>query len=299
MRGTQARTAALVSIGVNLVLAALTALFAIRVGSIAMLAQAAHTASDVLTSVVVLVGFRVAAAPADREHPWGHGRAESIATITIAMLLAVVGLEFVREGASSLINPGHVIGSWVVAGFMIGVALAKEGLARYALTVGRRIESKTVEADAWHHRADALAATMAAAAVGGAALGITWLDGLLALGIAGIILHTAYKLGREAASSLLGREPDPTLVQRIMALAMAVDGVEEAHRISVHEYGNLRIVSLHVLVDPRLGLGDAHRIAELVEYAIDGHLASETTVHIEPNLPTQSLEADRRYHPDH
>jgi len=299
MRDRQARLVAWVSIAANLVLAALTVAFAVRLGSVAMLAQAAHTASDVLTSFVVLVGFRVAQAPADREHPWGHGRAESIATLTIAMLLALAGVEFIREGISSIASPADVAGSWGVAIFMFAVAAAKEGLARYAMVVGRRINSTTVQADAWHHRADALSATMAGTAVAGAVLGALWLDGLFALGIAGIILHTAYRLGRDAASILLGQRPSSDLVGQITRLALAVEGVRETHRVSVHDYGQQRIVTLHVLVDPMLGVDETHRIAESVEVAVNNSLATETTVHVEPDVPAQSLTADRRYQPDH
>ena len=289
LRTGLAYRAAYVSIAVNLVLASLTFWFALRIGSVAMLAQASHTAADILTSVVVLVGFRVASAPADPEHPQGHGRAESVATVVIAMLLAAIGLEFVGEGLAKLRAPGEVAGSWPIAGFMFAVAAGKEVVFRYTVGIGRRIKSDTVIADAWHHRADALAALMAAGAVVGAIYGAPALDGWFALGIAGIILFTAYRLGREAASLLVGRCPGAGVLATIAARARGVPGVHEVHRVVVHDYGPRRVVSLHALVDPSLCVCEGHRIAERVEVAINDGLAAETTVHVEPNLPDQQL----------
>jgi cation diffusion facilitator family transporter len=294
VRQAAARRAAWVSVGVNIALATGTALLAWRIGSVAMLAQATHTGSDVLTSIVVLVGFQIASAPADREHPYGHGRAEGLAAVVIAMLLTLAGLELAREAGGRLLRPQPVGGGWLAAGFMALVAAAKEGLARYALGIGRRIESAAVIGDAWHHRADAMAALLAGVAVAGAGLGLLWLDGMLGLGIAGIILHTAYRLGRDAASSLLGRTPPAEMVRQIEDLARSVDGVREIHRVSVHEYGTQRVVSMHVLVDPGLRVGPAHLIAEQVEGEISRELATETTVHVEPDLPGQSLSPARR-----
>lgn len=299
MRQAGARREATVSIIVNLALAGLTLLFALRLSSLALMAQAAHTASDVLSSIVVFVGSRVAGLPADREHPHGHGRAEGIATIVIAVLLGLVGLEFVRGGVVQLLRPEPVKSSWLVAGFMVGAAVVKEGLARYALAIGRRIGSPAVEADGHHHRADALAALMAGVAIAGVELGVMWFDGLLALGIAGIILKTAYSLGHEAASVLLGRCATPELLRQTEALAMAFDGVHEVHRIDVHQYGDERVITLHALVNPRIGVTEGHQIAEGIEAAINAHLAATTTVHIEPNLAAQSLRATSRNQPDH
>jgi len=299
MRQAGARREAMVSIIVNLGLAGLTLLFALRLSSLALMAQAAHTASDVLSSIVVFVGSRVAGLPADREHPYGHGRAEGIATLVIAVLLGLVGLEFVRGGVVRLLQPEMVKGSWLVAGFMVGAAAVKEGLARYALAVGGRIGSPAVEADGHHHRADALAALMAGAAIAGVELGVIWLDGLLALAIAGVILKTAYSLGHEAASTLLGRRATPELLGKIEALAMALDGVHEIHRIEVHQYGDERVITMHALVNPGIGVTEGHQVAEGIEAAINAALGAATTVHIEPNLTAQSLRATSRNQPDH
>jgi cation diffusion facilitator family transporter len=299
LRHNAARLEAIISIVVNLSLAGLTLFFALRLSSLALMAQAAHTASDVLSSVVVLVGSWVAVRPADQEHPYGHGRAESIATLAIAMLLALVGLEFIRGGISRLMQPEPVEGSWLVAGFMVGAALVKEALARYAIAVGTRINSSAVKADGHHHRADALAALLAGAAIIGVEVGWLWLDGLLGIAIALIILKTAYSLGSEAGSVLLGRRPKAETIRRIEQVAMSVAGVEEVHRVSVHEYGQQRVVSLHVLVDPDMPVTAAHQIAETIEVALNRDLAAETTVHMEPNHPGQSLRADKRNDPDH
>jgi cation diffusion facilitator family transporter len=150
----------------------------IRAGSVAMVADAWHTLSDTLTSIVVIFGFWIAGKPQDREHPFGHGRAEVIGAVVIGTLLAVVGFNFLVKSYHQLRNPQHVNFSlFSIVVFAISIVL-KEALAQFSLWAGKKVKSQSLIADGWHHRSDAIASALI---VIGALFGKTfwWIDGVL------------------------------------------------------------------------------------------------------------------------
>jgi cation diffusion facilitator family transporter len=197
------------SIWLNALLFALKFWAGLTTGSVAMVADAWHTLADSLTSVIVIVGFWLGARPADAEHPFGHGRAEVIAAIVIGTLLAVLGVGFGQEAIQRLLHHESATFSWMALGIFGISALAKEALARWSVAVGRRIDAPSLVADAWHHRSDAIASGLiVAAALLGARL--WWVDGLLGLVVAAIILHAAWDIIQDAAGRLMGTAPQPT-----------------------------------------------------------------------------------------
>ncbi|MGI5840347.1 MAG: cation diffusion facilitator family transporter [bacterium] len=272
-----------VSIVSNTLLAALKIVLGLWLNSISLLADAAHTASDVITSVVVLVGFRAARLPADEEHPYGHGRVETITTLIIAILLAFVGFEFAKGSVQRLITGAAVRGSFAVAGIMAAGGLFKEWLARFSVALGRKIASPVLIADAWHHRSDAIASVMVAVAIVASAYGYSKVDAVFGLIVSGLILYTGWELGRGACNELIGRKPDPATVERISRLAAGITGVEGVHKIDLHDYGGgNKIVSLHIQVDECLPVRKAHNVAAQVECSLRENMGFETTVHVEP-----------------
>ena len=146
-----------VSIIGNFLLAIIKGILGVMVNSISLIADAVHTASDVLTSVVVIVGFKLATLPPDNEHPYGHGRIEFIATLIISILLAAVGIKFGIDSYHRLIANTPVSGSYFVVVVMLLAGLFKELMSRFSIDLGQRIASSTLIADAWHHRTDAIA----------------------------------------------------------------------------------------------------------------------------------------------
>ncbi len=272
-----------VSIISNTLLAALKLGLGLWLNSISVLADALHTASDVVSSVVVMVGFRAARLPADEQHPYGHARVENVATLVIAVLLVIAGLEFAGGSVRRLFSAEPVRGSYTAAAILALSGVFKEWLARFAVALGRLINSSVLIADAWHHRSDAVASILVAIAIVASRFGYPWVDAASGLLVSGLVIYTGYQLGRGAASVLIGERADPAVVDQITSLATGVSGVENVHGISVHDYGGGQtLVSLHIRVDEGLHVRESHGIAEDVEATLENDLGVQATVHVEP-----------------
>ncbi len=209
------------SVILNTLLFALKYYAGIVTGSVAVIADAWHTLSDSLTSVVVIVGAKVSAKPADSEHPFGHGRAELVATITIGILLAVVGFNFLVEGVTRLRqHQGTDFGLLALVAVTVSV-VSKEAMAEFAFWAARKTGSRALRADAWHHRSDAISSAIILA---GLLFGrrFWWLDGVLGIIVALLILYTTFDILRDAVNKLLGEKPDARLETRIRELVTAV-----------------------------------------------------------------------------
>lgn len=252
------------------------------IGSIALVADSFHTLSDVLTSVVVLIGFKVAGRAPDREHPFGHGRGENIATLVIAVLLVIVGVEFLTQSVKRMLHPTPVAGTLMVAAMMIVFGALKELMAAFSIWLGRRIDSMALLADAWHHRSDAIASVLVAVAVVGAIYRVYWLDGLFGIGVSVLIVYTGFELGRSAADYLLGSSPSDKILSSIREEAAVVNGVVGVHDVNVHDYGLRHAISLHVEVQAAMNVSQAHLIADEVERRIAKKMNADTVVHIDP-----------------
>ncbi|MGS0764563.1 cation diffusion facilitator family transporter [Syntrophomonas curvata] len=265
----------------NLVLAIIKAVLGMMVNSISLIADAVHTASDVLTSIVVIAGFKLAALPADNEHPHGHGRIEFIATLIISLLLAAVGVKFGLDSYKRLVGNTPVAGSYFVVIVMLLAGMFKELMSRFSIDLGERISSSTLIADAWHHRTDAIASILVAVAILASRFGYYWVDAVLGFCVSGLIIWTGVEIFTDSCSKLIG-ENDPGQVQEINRLALAIPGVIATHDISVHDYGANKVVVVHIEVDKELSLIKAHDIAELVQENINRKLyTSSTTVHVD------------------
>jgi cation diffusion facilitator family transporter len=252
-------------------------------GSVAMVADAWHTLSDTLTSVVVVFGFWISSRPRDEEHPFGHGRAERIAGIVIGTLLAVVGARFLME-ASRQIRMHHVAVYPTVSIVVFAIAtVLKEGLAQFSIRMGRRTNSPSLVADGWHHRSDAIASGSIVAGVflGGSAW---WLDGVLGVGVALLILYVAFDVIRDAATSLLGERPSSETVAEIERLATAIatpESIGRIHHVHMHRYGDHVELTLHARAPGATSLARAHRLASTLENRIRDELGYEATIHME------------------
>ncbi|OQB94499.1 MAG: Ferrous-iron efflux pump FieF [Spirochaetes bacterium ADurb.Bin110] len=250
--------------------------------SVAMTADAWHTLSDTLTSIVVIFGFWISSRPEDEEHPFGHGRAEVIATIIIATLLAVVGINFLKDSIQQLIVQRSASFSTVgLVVFAISVVV-KEGLARFSIWAGKKTNSQSLLADGWHHRSDALASLII---VIGAILGkyLWWVDGVLGIGVSALILYAAYDIARVASNSLMGEKTGDDLTKRIKKIATeASPELKDIHHIHVHRYGDHLEITLHARLDKKTDIEDAHELSTKLEQKLRNELKADTTVHIEP-----------------
>ncbi|MDO4540090.1 MAG: cation diffusion facilitator family transporter [Syntrophomonadaceae bacterium] len=264
----------------NLVLSAIKLLLGFMSNSISLIADAVHTASDVLTSLVVLVGFRLSALPADHKHPFGHGRIEYIASLIIAIMLIAIGFGFGKSSIERFYSNAPVQGTWLVAIIMVAAALLKELMSRLSIHMGETIKSSALIADAWHHRTDAIASALVAVAIVASFYGYNRVDAILGIGVSLLIIWTGVEIFREAGSKLIGEQDDKQL-EEISALAMTQAGVVGTHDICVHEYGANRMISLHLEIDNAMPRQQAHDLAETVEKLIDESFYARTIVHVD------------------
>ncbi|MDA3842798.1 MAG: cation diffusion facilitator family transporter [Candidatus Kapabacteria bacterium] len=250
--------------------------------SVAMIADSWHTLSDSLTSIIVILGFRLAAMPPDKKHPFGHGRAESIAAIIIATLLAIVGFNFIGESITKF-NTGETaqFGTTAIIIFAVSVVL-KEAMAQFSSYAGKKLNSEALRADAWHHRSDAITTLVI---VIGAIFGskFYWIDSLLGFVISGMILYVTWEIMQEAVNSILGEKPNSKFESDVMKIAQSSDGhISDVHDIKTHIYGEIVEVTLHVCLPGNWQVDKAHEIAEKIEIALLEKKNIRATVHVDP-----------------
>jgi cation diffusion facilitator family transporter len=287
-----------VSIIGNFLLFVIKLIFGWMANSLALIADAFHTLSDVATSIVVIVGFKVSQKPADKEHPFGHGRAETIATLTIAILMAVVALEFFKSAIDRLFFSDSDIDvsllNWVFISVVTLTALAKWWMASFAYQLGDLINSDALKGDAVHHKSDVYTTVLVIVGLIAAKYGIPHVDGIMGLGVAVMILQAAYEIAREAIDDLLGKPATPETIQSITELAMSVPGARQVHDVVVHNYGDQSFISLHVEIDEGTTPGIAHNIADNVEHKLAHELNAEVVTHIDPVAASGEVVAEIR-----
>lgn len=272
----------IISIIGNLILFGIKIIFGFITNSLALFADAFHTLSDVATSIVLIFGFNVSQKPADAEHPFGHGRAETIATLIIAILMAVVGVEFIINGFERLYHPEPVLVSLPVIFIVILTIGIKELLARFSFALGAKIDSDALKGDAQHHRADVYSSILVVIALIGAQIEVNWLDGVMSIGVAGIMFFTAWSISKNAIDDILGKPVSRDTLIEITKISKTVDGVLNVHDIIVHTYGGHKYISLHVEVDEQLPVEKFHTIADGVEKKITTQMHAEVVTHVDP-----------------
>jgi cation diffusion facilitator family transporter len=276
---------AAVSIVGNILLFALKLTLGLFLNSIALVADAVHTLSDVGTSAVVIFGFKMAKKPADKEHPHGHGRMEYIATLVIAVLLILTALYFLQESGMRLWEGAKIVHKEyaLLIGIVIIVsAFVKEAMAQYSLAISKRIDSDMLKADAWHHRSDAIATVLVGVSIIVTRYGFWFIDPIFGLLVSGIIIYVGVDLIRNSSNILLGKAPEFQSLKEIKEIAASVKGVKDIHKVDIHDYGTTKVVSFHAVVAKDLPMKKAHRIADRLEKRIGKDLGYSTIVHLEP-----------------
>jgi cation diffusion facilitator family transporter len=291
------RRVTFVGLLVNLALASIKFALGIAGQSQALLADALHSVSDMVTDVVVIVGAPLWSQPADEDHPYGHGRYETLATILIGVLLGAAGIGIAWRALASMgeaVQPG-----WIA---LIGAVLSlvvKEALYRWTIWSGRAVRSSALMANAWHHRADAFSSVPVALAVLGARIWPEWafLDQVGAVLVALLILNATWHIVMPALNLLVDRGVSTTHRDQIGAIARSTTGVCAIHALRTRHIGSGFSVDLHVLVDPDISVRAGHDIARVVKERIidqDDEVV-DVLVHIEPfdDFHHQDLESKR------
>jgi cation diffusion facilitator family transporter len=266
----------------NLLLFGLKLWAGIVSASAALIADAWHTLSDSLSSLVIIVSIRIAGRKADREHPFGHGRAELIAALIVGMLLAFIAFEFFLEGIHRL--SGRIEANYGLTAIIVtAVSLAvKELLAQYAFYTFRRSDFLSLKADAWHHRSDALSSLMILIGVI-AGRYIWWADGVLTLLVSLMIAVTAFSIMRNGVKPLLGERPDKDLLQYLSQTCNLIIGMQtHVHHVHLHRYGSHVELTFHLKLPPEISLQEAHRLVTAIEKKIRDKKNIEATIHPEP-----------------
>ena len=271
---------------VNILLAASKMAAGVIGHSHALIADGVESLSDIFSSIIVWRGLVVAAAPADEDHPYGHGKAEPIAAAFVSVLLLVAAGIIVVTSIMDFRGPRPGPRPFTLIVLLIVVGL-KEGLFRFVAREASRVESTAVQTDAWHHRSDAITSLAAAIGISVALLGgpnFRMADGIAAIFAAAVIAWNGSRLLRGSLSELMDQTPDPGLNSRIREMAREVGGVNAVEKCLVRKMGYEYFVDLHVEVDPEMTVKEAHRIAHEVKDHLRERVPkiSDVLVHIEP-----------------
>ena len=268
-------------------------LFALKISigfygrSQALVADGVHSFSDLFSDLVVLLGLKYGRMEADEEHPYGHGRIETLASLIVGVILFAIGLGIAWHAALSVIDAETMKPSaWAIGVAAVSI-LVKELMYWYTLRVGQRIRSSVVIANAWHHRTDALSSVAVMVGVAAAWANPAWriADSLAALVVAYPIIRVSVSLSMKALKEFIDTAPEAETMNLIKSSTLDIDGVRTVHDIRARHSGPDLLMELHVVVDPNLTVVEGHRIAKAVEKSllekIEG--TSRVTIHVDPD----------------
>ncbi len=272
---------------VNIVLSVLKFVLGTIGGSQAVVADAVHSLSDIVTDVTILVGVRYWSRPADAGHPHGHRRLEVVITLGIGIALGVVATGILFNAVTTFFGQHESSPGWIAFWAAFASIVSKELMYRWTVNVGNRIKSAPLVANAWHHRSDALSSIPAALAVAGAAISPGWafLDQLGAVVVSIFIYYAAFKIVRPAFDTLMDRGAPEADVEKIRTIALKTRGVKSVHKIRTRYISGLSLaVDLHIEVDKEMTVKDGHDISGAVKSALleKGPEVADVVVHLEP-----------------
>jgi cation diffusion facilitator family transporter len=276
----------LVGVAVNASLAALKIITGVFGNSYALIADGIESTSDIVTSLIVWGGLRVAATPANEQHPYGYGKAEALAGVVAALALLAAAVVIAVQSVREILTPHH-LPHWSTLVVLVLVVATKEGLARWVGRIGEGVESTALQADAWHHRSDAL--TSLAAFIGitiGLIGGPGWepADDWAALAACLVIAYSGFRLLGMAARDLLDAAPSQQLESEVRRVAESIPGVKGVEKCRLRKSGTSYFVEIHVQVDSRITVREGHDIGGQVRSALrESNLRiADAFIHIEP-----------------
>lgn len=277
----------MVSIIGNIILSVLKLLAGIIANSGAMISDAVHSASDVFSSIVVIIGVRLSAKKSDKEHPYGHERMECVAAIILAVVLLVTGLfigeETIETLASGEINKLEVPGVLALIAAAVSIAV-KESMFWYTRHYAKLLDSGAVMADAWHHRSDALSSVGALIGIAGARMGIPVLEPVASLVICVFILKAAYDIFKDAVDKMVDHSCGDETEEALRQCAMSQDGVKGVDLLHTRIFGNKIYVDIEIKMDGGKTLSEGHETAEKVHNEIERNFpkVKHIMVHVNP-----------------
>jgi cation diffusion facilitator family transporter len=259
-----AKKAVFLSAGANLLLAIIKIVFGWLGNSQALFASGVDSFSDLFFDFLAIVAAKIGGHAPDQEHPYGHGRIETIITITLTILLLVAALGIVLNAWYSIWHARFVKPSIYVLLVALVSVLTNEGLFRYISQIGKNINSNLLNISAWHHRGDAFSSIVVLLGAGGAILGFHYLDAIAAIIVALIIMKMAVQMAWHSIRELIDTAVDPATLQQITDIITQIHGVHAVHQLRTRLLGGLIFVEVHILVDERFSVSEGHFIANQV-----------------------------------
>jgi len=269
---------------VNCLLAVSQVTFGIIGQSQALLADGFHTLSDLLSDFVVLFAIKQSSLAADENHPYGHGRIETLATVLLGFLLVAAGLGIGFRGITSIIDSRQVNPELITLFFAAVAIFAKEFLYHYTIKAAKQTHSSLLESNAWHHRSDALSSIVVLVGISSQLLGIAYMDALAAIVVATMIIVMGFRLAKKAFAELIDTSLDNELIGQMKGLIENNESVREIHSLRSRSMGGLGYVDAEIRVNPRLSVSEAHHIAFSLEQAIKTSFSQiiDVSIHVDP-----------------
>lgn len=288
-RFKKAEFAALVGVVGNIVLAILKGWAGVVANSRALVADAVHSASDVAGSLAVYIGLKAAKQPPDEDHPYGHGKAENIAAIIVAVLLLIVGFEIGKSSFAAFFKP--ISAPKMLAVYVVIFSIVvKEVMFRYKYNLGKKIKSDAIIVNAYEHRSDVFSSIAALIGIGGAIfgnyIGVDWLvylDPVAGLFVAALIIKISWQLGSESIHNTMDHVMHEEDTEEFREVVTSVPGVLKIDALHAREHGHYVIVDLKISVDPYITVEEGHKIGKDVKAKLlENHEVQDVFVHINP-----------------
>lgn len=249
-----------------------------------MVADALHSLSDILTSGIAYVGICIAERPADKDHPYGHGNAKTIAAALVSLVILSIGAYAGISATLAIIHKQfeHPLNIALLAAAIS--IIIKEALYRYTIKVGKASNNPAVIADAWHHRSDVYSSVAALIGIAGAKISLLHLDPIAALVVSGLIVKIAYKLIRSNIGIMMDERPDSSFINNIKSVIQETEGVEKIDSVKVHRRGSTFTVDIEIAVDSKITVDEGHSIANNVKNKLRKKIQNirDVMVHVNP-----------------
>ena len=275
---------------VNLILSVVKIIGGVLGQAQSLVADGLHSLSDLISDAMVLVAAKHAGEEADDDHPYGHGRFETLATVGLGLFLILVGLGIAFDAAHRVFDEEvQTIPHYFTLAVALFSILSNEGLYHFTHRVGLRINSKMLIANAWHHRSDAISSIVVLIGIAGAQMGMPILDPVAAIIVALMIVKIGYELSYHSMLELVDTALDPEKVAQIKEKILENEDVLEMHMLRTRRMGHTSLVDVHILVQPRLSVSEGHHISEAVEKSLIETFddINDVTVHIDPENDEQ------------
>ncbi len=284
------RNITLLAITINIFLTLLKIIFGIVGHSQALIADGLHSLSDLLVGAMTLVAAKYSTQPPDAEHPYGHGRIETLVTIAGGGLLLLMAAGLLIDAQRRLFQPELLLipTSISLVAAILSIAI-KEAIYHYTIYVAKRVNSPMLRANAWHHRSDAISSIIVFIGVGGTMLGFLWLDAVATIGIAFMIGYVGFSLSFPGLKELVDTGLKKTQLIEIKEIVQSVSGVRDLHQLRTRKMGIYALVDIHILLDPHISISEAHKISESVRTRLIAKIPEITDVLVHGDVENDEI----------